>query len=134
LSFFKHSSAVVETECVGDGTRIRHERIECLPAPPQSESAGHLFPVLVSQGSKAEFLSYMRSRDILCGEHYPILIPDQRVILKPLWGRLSTGCQPAADWQSDWQSAFLTLAQCWKIVIRLPQPYCPTTCTSARLK
>jgi dTDP-3-amino-3,4,6-trideoxy-alpha-D-glucose transaminase len=59
---------------------IRHERIECLPAPPQSESAGHLFPVLVSQGSKAEFLSYMQSRDILCGEHYPILIPGQRAM------------------------------------------------------
>jgi dTDP-4-amino-4,6-dideoxygalactose transaminase len=56
---------------------IRNERVECLPMPPRSESAGHLFPVLVSEGSKPEFLTYMRSRGILCGEHYPILIPDQ---------------------------------------------------------
>jgi dTDP-4-amino-4,6-dideoxygalactose transaminase len=56
---------------------IRNARVECLPMPPRSESAGHLFPVLVLEGSKQEFLAYMRSKDILCGEHYPVLIPDQ---------------------------------------------------------
>jgi dTDP-4-amino-4,6-dideoxygalactose transaminase len=58
---------------------IRHERVACLPAPPRSDSADHLFPVLVD-GSKAEFLAHMRSQDILCGEHYPVVIPDQRAM------------------------------------------------------
>ena len=56
---------------------IRHERVECLPLPPQSESVAHLFPVLVLEGSKQEFLAYMRRCGILCGEHYPVAIPDQ---------------------------------------------------------
>jgi dTDP-4-amino-4,6-dideoxygalactose transaminase len=56
---------------------IRGERVECLPVPPGSGSVDHLFPVLVLEGRKAEFLAYMRSKGILCGEHYPILIPDQ---------------------------------------------------------
>ena len=59
---------------------IRHERVACLPAPPRSESAEHLFPVLVPEGSKARFLAYMRSKDILCGEHYPVVIPQQRAM------------------------------------------------------
>ena len=56
---------------------IRNQRVECLPRPAKSESAGHLFPVLVPEGSKPEFLAYMRTRGILCGEHYPVVIPDQ---------------------------------------------------------
>jgi dTDP-3-amino-3,4,6-trideoxy-alpha-D-glucose transaminase len=56
---------------------IRNERVECLPMLPRSESVDHLFPVLVPEGSKPEFLAYMRTRGILCGEHYPLAIPDQ---------------------------------------------------------
>ena len=56
---------------------IRQERLECLPAPPRSDSVHHLFPMLVPEGSKPEFLTYMRSNGVLCGEHYPIAIPDQ---------------------------------------------------------
>jgi dTDP-4-amino-4,6-dideoxygalactose transaminase len=62
---------------------IRNECVECLPTerayrmPPRSESVDHLFPVLVPEGSKQEFLAYMRSKGILCGEHYPVAIPDQ---------------------------------------------------------
>jgi dTDP-3-amino-3,4,6-trideoxy-alpha-D-glucose transaminase len=56
---------------------IGNERVECLPMPPRSESVDHLFPVLVPEGSKPEFFAYMRSKEILCGEHYPALIPDQ---------------------------------------------------------
>ncbi len=50
-------------------------RVECLAAPWGSESVHHLFPVLVSE--KAEFVPYLRSKGILCGEHYPVTIPDQ---------------------------------------------------------
>jgi dTDP-3-amino-3,4,6-trideoxy-alpha-D-glucose transaminase len=56
---------------------IRNERVECLPVPAKSESVDHLFPVLVPEGSRQEFLTYMRSGGILCGEHYPTAIPDQ---------------------------------------------------------
>jgi dTDP-3-amino-3,4,6-trideoxy-alpha-D-glucose transaminase len=61
---------------------IRHEHLECLPAPEGSDSVHHLFPVLVREGSKAEFVSYLRANGILCGEHYPVLIPDQRAMLQ----------------------------------------------------
>ena len=55
-------------------------RVECLPAPPRSDSAGHLFPVLAPEGCKQVFLAHMRSKGILCGEHYPILAPDQKAM------------------------------------------------------
>ena len=45
-------------------------------AAAESESVHHLYPVLIAEG-KAEFLAYMRSKGIVCGEHYPITIPDQ---------------------------------------------------------
>jgi dTDP-3-amino-3,4,6-trideoxy-alpha-D-glucose transaminase len=61
---------------------IRHDRIQCLPAPAHSESVHHLFPVLVPEGRKQEFVAYMRSRDIVCGEHYPVTIPDQPAMAK----------------------------------------------------
>jgi dTDP-4-amino-4,6-dideoxygalactose transaminase len=59
---------------------LRNERCECLPIPPASESVHHLFPLLVLEGRKQEYLSYMRSKGIQCGEHYPIPIPDQRAM------------------------------------------------------
>jgi len=61
---------------------IRNARVECLPMPARSESVDHLFPVLVPEGSKQEFLTYMRSKGILCGEHYPVAIPDQPAMVK----------------------------------------------------
>jgi len=54
---------------------ICNQRVECLPVLAESDSVHHLFPVLVE--GKAEFISYMRSKGILCGEHYPVTIPDQ---------------------------------------------------------
>ena len=44
------------------------------PARPPSTISS---PALVTRGDKPAFLAYMRARGILCGEHYPILIPDQ---------------------------------------------------------
>ena len=81
---------------------IHADRLQCLPAPPGSESVHHLFPVLVQRGAdtlvcrvktrldafcpseqgKPEFISYMRSKGILCGEHYPLTIPDQSAMAK----------------------------------------------------
>jgi dTDP-4-amino-4,6-dideoxygalactose transaminase len=63
---------------------IVNERIDCLPVPPRTESAHHLYPVLVAEG-KAQFLTYMRSKGIVCGEHYPVTTPDQRALGKGQW-------------------------------------------------
>lgn len=63
---------------------LRNERCVCLPMPAGSESVHHLFPVLV-EGRKPEFLSYMRAKGILCGEHYPVLIPEQRAMGLAQW-------------------------------------------------
>lgn len=60
---------------------IRSDRLRCLPAPPGSESVHHLFPVLVPEG-RAEFVSHLRRKGILCGEHYPVAIPDQAAMAK----------------------------------------------------
>jgi len=56
---------------------IRGDRLEILAAPPHSASVYHLFPLLAPAGRKPEFLEYMRSQEIVCGEHYPVTIPDQ---------------------------------------------------------
>jgi len=55
---------------------IRSPRLACLPAPAGSDGVYHLFPVLV-RDDRAGFVSHMRTRGILCGEHYPVAIPDQ---------------------------------------------------------
>ena len=56
---------------------IRNEAI-CVPGEPTgSSSSWHLFPVLVDPGRKADFLAWMHSRGVVCGEHYPVLIPAQ---------------------------------------------------------
>ena len=61
--------------------RYREEiRLECLPAPAGSEPVHHLFPVLAPEGRKQEFLAYMRRKGIVCGEHYPLVIPDQEAM------------------------------------------------------
>jgi dTDP-3-amino-3,4,6-trideoxy-alpha-D-glucose transaminase len=65
-------------------SELRNERCTCLPMPSGSDSVHHLFPVLV-EGRKREFLAYMRSKGILCGEHYPIPIPDQRAMGQVKW-------------------------------------------------
>jgi dTDP-3-amino-3,4,6-trideoxy-alpha-D-glucose transaminase len=56
---------------------IRNEAI-CVPgAPAESNSCWHLFPVLVDRERKRDFLAWMHSRGVICGEHYPLLIPEQ---------------------------------------------------------
>lgn len=50
-------------------------------APPGTDgSVWHLFPVRVDPKRKEEFLRYARECGVLCGEHYPILIPDQKAL------------------------------------------------------
>jgi len=72
---------------------IAHASLECVAAPSEAEGVHHLFPVLVKEG-KAEFLAYMRQKGILCGEHYPIAIPDQAAMAHGEW-EAATGLEEA---------------------------------------
>jgi dTDP-3-amino-3,4,6-trideoxy-alpha-D-glucose transaminase len=56
---------------------IRHGGIRPMGSPRSSHSCGHLFPVLVEAERKQDFLSWVKSRDVAAGEHYPVIIPDQ---------------------------------------------------------
>jgi dTDP-3-amino-3,4,6-trideoxy-alpha-D-glucose transaminase len=48
-----------------------------LPVGSPGDSVWHLFPVLVTAGSRDEFQAHLRSRGVTTGVHYPRLIPDQ---------------------------------------------------------
>jgi dTDP-4-amino-4,6-dideoxygalactose transaminase len=57
--------------------RISNSRIRPLDGPVGSNSVWHLFPVLVDPERKVDFTTYLNENGVACGEHYPILIPDQ---------------------------------------------------------
>jgi len=38
--------------------------------------------VLVTEGSKADFVAHMQRSGILCGAHYPVAIPDQPAMIQ----------------------------------------------------
>jgi dTDP-3-amino-3,4,6-trideoxy-alpha-D-glucose transaminase len=59
---------------------IRNPAIRCLGEPAGSESSWHLFPVLVDADRKAAFLEYLKANWVGAGEHYPVVIPDQRAL------------------------------------------------------
>lgn len=56
---------------------IDHPEVRCAGAPEGSESSWHLFPVQVLAERKASFLEYLKTSDVMPGEHYPSIIPDQ---------------------------------------------------------
>lgn len=56
---------------------IRNPAITVPGAPAGSNSCWHLFPVLVEPARKQNFMAWLAGREIGCGEHYPIAIPDQ---------------------------------------------------------
>jgi dTDP-3-amino-3,4,6-trideoxy-alpha-D-glucose transaminase len=56
---------------------IRHDGILPMGSPRDSHSCWHLFPVRVDAERKGDFLSWLKSRGVAAGEHYPIVIPDQ---------------------------------------------------------
>ena len=58
-------------------TEIAHPAVESIAAPCGSESSWHLFPVLVPPHRKQNFLAHLKSCNIVPGEHYPTINPDQ---------------------------------------------------------
>ena len=59
---------------------IRNPAVAPMAPPPESGSVWHLFPVRVAAERKPAFLQHARESQVLCGEHYPILIPDQKAL------------------------------------------------------
>ena len=59
---------------------IRNPAVTPMAPPPESGSVWHLFPVRVAAERKPAFLQYARESQVLCGEHYPISIPDQKAL------------------------------------------------------
>ena len=59
---------------------IRNPAVAPMAPSRRSSSVWHLFPVRVGPGRKRAFLDYARECQVLCGEHYPIAIPDQKAL------------------------------------------------------
>jgi len=59
---------------------IRHADVGIAAAPEGSESSWHLFPIMVPAERKAAFIEYLKTSEIIPGEHYPAIIPDQPVM------------------------------------------------------
>jgi dTDP-3-amino-3,4,6-trideoxy-alpha-D-glucose transaminase len=51
----------------------------CTP-PQDTRSSWHLFPVWVAPERKPDFIHWLNDRGIVCGQHYPIPIPEQPVM------------------------------------------------------
>jgi len=56
---------------------LQHTGIRPLGSPRNSNSCWHLYPVIVDAGRKKDFLSWLKSKGVGAGEHYPIVMPDQ---------------------------------------------------------
>lgn len=59
---------------------IRRPGIRPMAGPAASDSTWHLFPVRIDPNRKDEFIRYLRGEGVLCGEHYPTAIPDQKAL------------------------------------------------------
>ena len=68
---------------------IRHQGIQVMEAPAGSDSVWHLFPVRVDAERKDAFMAHLRANEIVCGEHYPFVIPDQQALRGLVFEELS---------------------------------------------
>jgi len=71
---------------------ISHPLVRIIASAPRSDSGYHLFPVLIADGRKPQFIEYLHHADIGSGEHYPFLIPDQKAMSGvpfEVWGEFS---------------------------------------------
>jgi len=59
---------------------ITNPHVTRLTGPDPSGSGWHLFPVLVAQNRRDDFLSHMQLNEVQMGLHYPILIPHQKAM------------------------------------------------------
>jgi dTDP-4-amino-4,6-dideoxygalactose transaminase len=59
---------------------MAHRGIHPIGAPPGSHSCFHLFPVTVEPESKRSLMQHLGRNSIASGEHYPLLIPEQKAM------------------------------------------------------
>jgi dTDP-3-amino-3,4,6-trideoxy-alpha-D-glucose transaminase len=59
---------------------MAHRGIHPIGAPPGSHSCFHLFPVTVEPERKRSLMQHLRRNSIASGEHYPLLIPEQKAM------------------------------------------------------
>jgi dTDP-3-amino-3,4,6-trideoxy-alpha-D-glucose transaminase len=76
---------------------IRNDALVVPGAPEGSESCWHLFPVMVSDHRKRDFLTYMKRAEIVCGEHYPIAAPDQEA-MRGVAFEMVGDCERTSTW------------------------------------
>lgn len=57
-----------------------HRGIRPIGEPAGSRSCFHLFPVTVEPARKPSLMEHLRLNSIACGEHYPLLIPEQEAM------------------------------------------------------
>jgi len=60
--------------------RIVHPWIHLLGEPAGSQSCFHLFPVVVKPSRKQSLIEHLKHAGIVTGEHYPMVIPDQKAM------------------------------------------------------
>jgi dTDP-3-amino-3,4,6-trideoxy-alpha-D-glucose transaminase len=76
---------------------LDHPSIQVPGAPEHSESCWHLFPVLTPADRKQDFMAYMKQQSVLCGEHYPIVIPHQPAMSQAHF-EMESDCAAAIGW------------------------------------
>ncbi len=74
---------------------IRNTSLILPAAGSANDSVWHLFPLLVTAGSRDEFQAYLRSEGIMTGVHYPGIIPDQPALADAGLGDYSTRLENA---------------------------------------
>lgn len=65
--------------------RIENPALKIPPAPPGSDSAWHLFPVLVEPSQKQPLAAHMKSMGVQTGEHYPLALNEQEALRNVPW-------------------------------------------------
>jgi dTDP-3-amino-3,4,6-trideoxy-alpha-D-glucose transaminase len=59
---------------------IRHPGTRVVGQPEGCQSCFHLFPVVTAPGRKRSLIEHLKANGIVTGEHYAILIPDQKAM------------------------------------------------------
>lgn len=59
---------------------ITTESVTLLPGPDTRGGGWHLFPVLVDETRRNDFIAHLEANGVQAGMHYPILIPEQKAI------------------------------------------------------
>jgi dTDP-4-amino-4,6-dideoxygalactose transaminase len=80
--------------------RIDNPLLDIPGSPSGSESCWHLFPIVVPDGRKKDFMTHMRENGVTVAEHYPTAIVDQ-VALSEVRHEVRDGCAQARRWCSS---------------------------------